>query len=225
MLKTVLSTWVVGLCFVLSSTAFGQDDRHPRFDARVVVGIPAGSAGDQLNSGGGLAGSLLFPIGDGPVSLGADLSILSFNSASSTGSFGGTTPIQGINPSASTAVLSGHLLLRVQPNSGTFRPYADLMLGTNQSFTDVNVPQGANIQTSSYDFGLGYGAGAGLDVTIIDRDSDFFLNNLEFTGGLRVLGSTLALAQGLPSIGGGASGSVSGGSWMFMPQLGVMTSF
>ena len=199
------------LCVLLATQAQAQDERQPHFDARAMVGIPAGQMADYYPSGGGFGGSILFPIADAPIQVGADLSVMSFNSS----------PLPARSTS-STALLSGHLVFRLQPGYGTVRPYADLFLGTNHAFTEVNAPQGSFNQN---DFGLGYGAGVGVDITLIDRDSDFFLNNLEATGGLRMLGSGLALTQGLPAVGGGAVGSQSAGSWMFVPQLGVTTSF
>ena len=212
-LKALNVLWIVGVCALLSTEARSQsqDERRPHFDARAMVGIPTGQTSDYYQSGGGIGGSLMFPIGEGPVQLGADLALMSFNSA----------PLPG-QPTTSTSVLSGHLVFRLQPAFGIVRPYADLFLGSNQAFTEVNGPQG---NFNSQDFGLGYGAGVGVDVTLIDRDTDFFLNNLEATGGLRVMGSGLALTEGLPPIGGGAVGSQSAGSWMIVPTLGVMTSF
>ena len=200
---------VAAAAAIASPTASAQSSqsRSPHFDAKVMVGIPVGSGSDALNSGGGVAGSLLFPIGDGPLQLGFDVGLMSFSSAS--------VPVQ-----PSTALLTGLLQLRIQPADGTVRPFVDLLLGTNQMFVDNALPGG-----SSYDFGLGFGAGAGVDVIILDEDSDLFLKNLEATGGLRLTGSSLSFTPGLPTVGGGAVGSQSFGSWMVVPQLGLRTKF
>jgi hypothetical protein len=207
---------VTGLCSTATTTAVAQDDRKPRIDARAMVAIPQGESAAHLNSGGGLGGSLMIPVRDKPIQLGFDVGIVSFSN-----------PVASTPTTTSSSVMMGNLAFRFQSIEGTFRPYVDAFLGVNYQFSETRIPDGVSAQpggiVSTSNLAPGYGVGAGIDITVFEEDSDFFLQNVEVTGGLRLLGSSLSYAPLLPGAGGGFSAAPVSSSLMLVPQLGITT--
>jgi hypothetical protein len=72
----------------------------------------------------------------------------------------------------------GHLFLRLQPNSGSIRPYLEGALGGNYLFTKTSIKNHGNggeevaSSTNLDDVAFSYGGGAGLLVVLAHYDSE-----------------------------------------------------
>ena len=85
--------------------------------------------------------------------------------------FSTTIPDVTVAVETSNAIAMGHLLLRLQPPTGSFQPYIDGLFGFKYFFTEtsINDEHGDFAIASSTNFddaALSYGVGGGLDFEI-----------------------------------------------------------
>ena len=135
------------------------------------VGIPLDAFRDNLDQVGFGAGFLfLANIAHSPVSLGADLSIMVYESQSSEYRVrvGGFTKDYELTTSSN--IFLGHAVMRIQPvRQGFIAPYIDGMVGFKNLFTNSTLPdQDSNESVDSdvdqSDWALSYGGAIGLQI-------------------------------------------------------------
>lgn len=139
----------------------------------VNVGVPQGAFADQIDAGIGLGGTLLFHIPNAPVALGLDGGFLIYGQERIRTPFG-SGPLGRVDVDVVTTnnIVTGHLLLRLGPNHGTFRPYADALFGVNYLFTESRIEDVDRSDSRDYsstnfdDAALSYGIGGGVQVDL-----------------------------------------------------------
>jgi hypothetical protein len=138
-----------------------------------IVGAPQGEFrrnvdkngfGVDLNGGYAPEGS--------PIMLGLDFAFLQYGSADRDERFSTTIPDVSVKVSTTNNIVLGHAVLRIQPNSGMFRPYLQGNIGFNYLFTEtkienINVP-GQEVASSNNlsDGAFSFGGGAGLMILV-----------------------------------------------------------
>ena len=142
-------TWQGGVDFLLGSP---QKEFRKNVD-RLGVGV-------TLNAGYAPEGT--------PVMLGLEFGFMNYGSSERREPFSTTIPDVFVRVSTSNNFILGHAILRLQPNTGVFRPYLQGMLGFNYLFTETKIENENNVgqevasSTNLSDGAFSYGGGAGL---------------------------------------------------------------
>lgn len=158
---------------------------------------------DHAGFGGELHGAYHF--GTLPVMLGAELGIMSYGSSSREEPFSTTIPDVTVRVETSHNIGHGNLFLRLQPDEGVVRPYAEGVLGTHYFFTETTIrdkghwdsEQNAEVASSTNqdDWAIMYGAGAGMLIRVYegDQNSTTTYDALESSSGIQSGFITLGL--------------------------------
>lgn len=164
----------LAVSFFLALFAFGPAARAQvgsgGLDA--VVAIPQGEFADRLDGtvGFGLSGEFVAHIPNTPVGFGVEGGFVVYGQERIRTRFGsGALGRVDVDVVTTNNILLGHLLLRLQPPTGTFRPYADALVGVNYLFTesrieDVDFDDDRDIASSTNfdDVAFSYGIGGGV---------------------------------------------------------------
>jgi hypothetical protein len=155
--------------FALSSPARAQVGSG---GVNLVLAIPQGEFADRLDGavGFGLSGEFVAHIPNTPVGFGIGGTFLIYGQERIRERFGsGALGRIEVDVVTSNNIALGHVLLRLQPPQGTFRPYADALVGVNYLFTesrieDVDFDDDQDIASSTNfdDAALSYGIGGGV---------------------------------------------------------------
>jgi len=142
---------------------------------QVAVGVPQGafSEGTDGAIGFGLSGQLLWQVPRTPVALGGELGFLIYGQERIREQFGGGALGRvDVDVITQNNIALGHFVFRLQPPSGTFRPYVDGLLGLGYLYTDSRIQDvsGARPEIASstnyHDLAFSYGGGAGVAATV-----------------------------------------------------------
>jgi len=177
---------VVAVCalLLLTTSAWAQSWQG---GLDFLVGVPQGEFKKNVDKAGvGLAGNIGYAPEGTPVMLGLEFGFMNYGSADRREPFSTTIPDVFVNVSTTNNFVSGHVLLRLQPNTGVFRPYLQGMVGYNYLYTEtkvenINVP-GQEVASSNNlsDGAFSYGGGAGLMFRVYQSDdgniSDVFVD-------------------------------------------------
>jgi hypothetical protein len=147
-----------------------------------MVGVPTGEFSERLDGaiGYGLTGQFIYHIPRIPVGVGAELGFLVYGQETIRERFGsGGLGRVEVDVITTNNIGFGHLLFRLQPPAGTFRPYADGLIGLNYLFTqsriqDVRGGDRPEIAASTNfdDIAFSFGGGAGFQALLLDRVSE-----------------------------------------------------
>lgn len=152
-----------------------------------LIGSPQGEFRKNVDKVGfGLTGNVGYAPEGTPVMLGLEFGFMNYGSAERREPFSTTIPDVFVNVSTTNNFVSGHALVRIQPNTGVFRPYLQGMVGYNYLFTEtkienINVP-GQEVASSNNlsDGAFSYGGGAGMMFRVYSSDdgdvSDVFID-------------------------------------------------
>lgn len=170
-MRHLLALLAFGILFI--STASAQS--RPRIDGGISfsIGNPVGEFGDNIDSPG-FGGRIWGGVGpaNSPVVVGADLGFLVYGRERRTEPFSTTIPDVTVDVVTSNNIVNGHLFFRLQPPGGSFRPYADGLVGFKYLFTDTRIKnEGFDDEdiarsTNFDDAALSYGLGGGVQVRV-----------------------------------------------------------
>jgi hypothetical protein len=138
-----------------------------------VLAVPQGEFADRVDGVGfGLAGDFVVQIPNTPVGLGLSGTFLTYGRETIRERFGsGALSRVEVDVTTSNNIALGHLLLRLQPPSGAFRPYADALVGVGYLFTesriedvdfdgDQDIASSTNFDDATFSYGIGGGVTA-----------------------------------------------------------------
>lgn len=133
------------------------------------VGIPLDAFRDNLDRLG-FGGGVLFlvNIGNSPISLGADLSIMGYDSETAEYSVRVGGFVKDYELTTSSNIFLGHAVMRIQPvKHGFISPYIDGMIGfknlfTSSTLTDLDFSESVDSDIDESDWTLSYGGAFGL---------------------------------------------------------------
>jgi hypothetical protein len=168
------------LLLILALALFpaGALAQHANVGVQFSVAVPMGEFSDRLDGaiGFGLTGHALYEIPATPLAVGAELGFQVYGQETIRTPLG-SGPLGRVEVDVVTTnnIFLGHLVFRVQGPSGTFRPYADGLLGLNYLFTESRVqdvsgqrPDFAS-STNFDDVAFSYGAGAGVQARLYEH--------------------------------------------------------
>ncbi len=162
--------YAAGLCFlvaalfllVLPSLALGQVDLAGYF----TIALPQGEFDENVeNNGFGITGQALFTVPGSPVSIGGSFGGIIYGSETRREPFSTTIPDVTVDVETNNYILIGHLVLRIQPPAGPFRPYAEGVIGFHYLFTQTTIESREEDIASDTNFDDGvfsYGGGGGI---------------------------------------------------------------
>jgi hypothetical protein len=146
--------------------------------ASLVLGVPQSQFRRNVDGvGGGLAGYLTYAPEEQPLSIGLQVTFINYGSQDTKDIiYGPAVPIRGKVTTANN-ILSIHLLGRMQPNSGSFRPYIEGLIGWNDLFTRTAVTDegtGESIQSNTdlNDNAFSYGGGGGMLIRLSGPEAE-----------------------------------------------------
>lgn len=138
--------------------------------ADLVVVVPQGSFADRLDDVGfGLSGTFIHHIGGSHVGIGVEGTFVTYGHERIRERFGsGALGRVDVDVVTTNNIALGHLVLRLQPPSGTLRPYADVLAGLAYLFTesriedvdrndDRDIASSTNFDDAAFSYGLGGG--------------------------------------------------------------------
>jgi hypothetical protein len=147
----------------------------------LIGGVPVGGLRQNVGTGGGIRLSLAGWMDQRPVLLGLDVGFFGYGHVEEEVPFSSTVgPRVPVEVSTSNNVLETHLMARLQPRTGRFRPYAEALAGFKYLFTRSRVDEddfGGNLgdevasSTNFDDFALSGGVGAGIDIQVYRQDN------------------------------------------------------
>jgi hypothetical protein len=135
-----------------------------------VLAVPQGEFADRLDGVGfGLSGTFVAHIPNTPIGFGIEGTFLTYGHERIRERFGsGALSRVEVDVVTSNNIALGHLLLRLQPPQGAFRPYADALVGVGYLFTesriedvdfddDRDIASSTNFDDVTFSYGLGGG--------------------------------------------------------------------
>ena len=149
--------------------------------ANLVLAIPQGAFADRIDGVGyGLAGEVLYHVPNTPVGFGLSGTFIVYGQETIRERFGsGALGRVEVDVVTTNNIALGHALLRLQPPTGAFRPYADALVGFSYLFTesrieDVDFADDRDIASSTnFDDGaFSYGIGGGVMAQVYRGHSD-----------------------------------------------------
>lgn len=169
-----LSVGILFLCGFLESVSAQPLEAG----AGLLIGLPQSEFRRNVNGvGGGLSGYLAYAPEEQPFSLGIQLAIVNYGSEDTKAIiYGPAVPVSG-KVTTSNNILSCHLLGRLQPNTGSLRPYVEGLIGWNNLFTntmvtDEEADEPVHSDTNLNDNAFSYGGGGGLLIRLSGPDMD-----------------------------------------------------
>jgi hypothetical protein len=146
--------------------------------ASLVLGIPQSQFRRNVDGvGGGLVGYLTFAPEEQPLSIGLQVTFINYGSQDTKDIiYGPTVSVRG-KVTTDNNILSVHLIGRLQPNSGSLRPYIEGLLGWNDLFTrtavtDEETSESTESNTDLNDNAFSYGGGGGVLIRLSGPDEE-----------------------------------------------------
>ena len=174
-LERTIIVFVTSL-FLAVGSLFAQDFQG---GADFLVGLPQGAFKDNVNRAGyGISGNIGFAPAGYAYMLGVEFGFMNYGTERRREPFSTTIPDVTVDVETTNNFALGHLFLRLQPNSGSVRPYLEGVLGGNYLFTKTTIKNQGNVgeevasSTNLDDFAFSYGGGAGLLVVLARYDSE-----------------------------------------------------
>ena len=163
--------------------------RRFRFAARPLGGVPIGDFGDRVGTSPGLGLDFTSRIGRTPIAVGAELGYLQYGKETWRMPLTPAVPDVLSDVNTTNHFLQTHALVRLQPQTGRVRPYAEGLLGFRYVFTRTTFPnadEGSNGSTLLGDLAPSAGAGGGVAVGLVSTPHatlNLDLGVRYFTGG------------------------------------------
>ncbi|MFH0991721.1 MAG: hypothetical protein V1799_17070 [bacterium] len=144
-----------------------------------LLGVPKGEFRKNMNNTGyGISGEIGFAPQKNPYMIGIDVSFMNYGMEERQEPFSTTIPDVTVNVESQNNIVLSHLFLRLQPNTGSVRPYLEGAVGLKYLFTQTTIKnQGhANEEIASStnldDIAFSYGGGAGIMVRLFRSNDD-----------------------------------------------------
>lgn len=168
---TRTTTFFLFLSFVIgSSTVNAQEYKigNGNFGLNFMTILPKGDFAKEVDDVGfGIALDLGYSFDQIPITVGLEGGFGVYSTSTFRVPFSGTVQVVTVEVETSNNIGLGHLFLRFQPQTGTFRPYFEGLVGlgyfgTSSSVKNVTTGEEVASSINSDDVAFSYGAGGGL---------------------------------------------------------------
>lgn len=147
--------------------------------ADFLIGLPQGVFKDNVSRAGyGVTGNIGFAPSGYAYMFGVEFGFMNYGTERRREPFSTTIPDVTVDVETTNNFALGNLVVRLQPNSGSIRPYLEGTVGGNYLFTKTTIKNQGNVgeevasSTNLSDFAFSYGGGAGLLVVLARYDSE-----------------------------------------------------
>jgi len=145
---------------------------QPRVVPSFSLGIPIGDFANNVGNigfGFDLSGGVGLP--PAPIMLGVNAGFLIYGFERRSEPFSSTIPDVLVDVETTNNIAYGHLIFRIQPQTGPVQPYIDALFGfkylfTRTSITNRRTDEEIAASTNFDDFASSYGMGAGVDIQV-----------------------------------------------------------
>ena len=149
---------------------------QPYGDVHFIVGLPQGDVDRHVDDVGfGLAAFGGLGIYDSPLVVGLEIAGMIYGHERRNEPFSTTIPDVTVDVETSNNIVMGHFVLRLQPRTGTMRPYVDGLFGGKYLFTQTQIEnerwtdqQPIATSTNFDDSAFSYGLGGGVNVLLYE---------------------------------------------------------
>ncbi len=158
-----------------------------------LVGVPQGEFKRNINKTGfGISGNIGWAPEQSPVMFGIEIGYMVYGSESRLEPFSTTIPDVTVEVNTHNNLVPGHVIARIQPNAGAFRPYLQGMVGLNYLFTSTSIKnRGGGEEVASdvnqSDVTFSYGGGGGLMVNVYTGEENGPIQNVLIHLGARYI--------------------------------------
>jgi hypothetical protein len=165
---------IVMACFLAFWIGGATIARAQEFQAGVsfTTVAPRGEFKENITTNGyGVSGLFLVRLGPSPFLVGGDVGVVTYGSESRREPFSTTIPNVDVRVRTSNNIFLAHTLVRLQPQEGRIRPYADGLIGLKHLFTRTSISDDFSGEVIASDTDLSdttfsYGFGGGIQVPI-----------------------------------------------------------
>ncbi len=134
-----------------------------------LLGVPQKEFRTNIDRNGyGLSGQIGFAPHAAPFMVGLEVGYMNYGSEERQEPFSTTIPDVTVDVNTNNNIVLAHALLRLQPNTGFFRPYAEGLVGLHYLFTTTEIRNRGNVgeevasSTNFDDVAFSYGGGGGM---------------------------------------------------------------
>lgn len=185
----LISTVILFALTIMPAASQPKPGGEMRADFSLSAAIPQGELDDGID-GEAVGVSAFFggPVPGGFLVLGSEFGLMNYGTQSllsvhSTVFDDGidddlAIPLEAVNTRASNNIFMGHLVARLEPGAGVFRPYVDLLGGIKYFATRLTVESDVvvfrnGLDQDSYvtDFTFSYGVGGGIRLELYEYTS------------------------------------------------------
>lgn len=230
------------LVSILLAVPAAQAQVRPHGELNLMMGLPQGEFDQRVDQlGFGLAAFGGLSVAQSPLIIGVELAGLIYGHEQRSEPFSTTIPDVVVDVETSNNMVMGHLVLRLQPQTGRLRPYGDVLFGGKYLFTQTQIENARGYDeepiaasTNFDDTALSYGLGTGVDVHLYggpmgEGDDRIDHVDISFSAGVRYLFGSEAdyLKKGSIRRSGGrvAYDVERSRTDMLMPQFGIKFIF
>ena len=167
---------ILAVLFLMAGSLYAQNFQG---GGDFLLGLPQGAFKDNVNRAGyGITGNIGFAPSGYAYMLGVEFGYMNYGTERRREPFSTTIPDVTVDVETTNNFALGHLFLRLQPNSGSIRPYLEGALGGNYLFTKTSIKNHGNggeevaSSTNLDDVAFSYGGGAGLLIVLAHYDSE-----------------------------------------------------
>lgn len=200
--------------FFTASVAAGQiqDSGEPRVELNVAAGVPQGEFGRKLDGNAFGAGVFIGGrVPGSPLVLGTDVALMNYGSESRLSIHAAVfdegfdddfaVPVEALSTHVSNNIILGHFVARLQPHTGVFRPYMDVLAGVKYFASRIKVDSdilifrhGISQDAWETDLAFSYGVGGGFELALYRLPSAWRdgTNTVSLHAGVRYLFGTNA---------------------------------
>ncbi|MCX6132532.1 MAG: hypothetical protein NTU47_01850 [Ignavibacteriales bacterium] len=163
--------------FLLFATALSTQAQVFHGGLNFLVGLPQGALKENGDRAGvGLTGNIGLAPRDYAFMIGLQFGYMNYGTEKKREPFSITIPDVTVDVATENNLAPGHLFLRLQQNSGFFRPYLEEAVGGNYLFTKTTLQNQGNggeevaSSTNLDDFAFSYGGGGGVLISIYTKN-------------------------------------------------------
>ncbi len=242
---TPLMLLLAAACTVMPVYGQFYDGGDGRAELNVTAGVPQGELERHLDRAAiGFSGFVGGPVPGTPIVLGSEIGFMNYGADArlrvhetvfdeGVGSEF-AVPVEAVHTNISNNILMGHLVLRLEPLEGMFRPYVDGLAGVKYFAARLGVEsdvvvfrRGLSQDATVTDYAFSYGVGGGIELMLYEHASHWRTETADVSlhVGVRYLFGTRASYVAESSVhevdGELIAQRVSSRTDLIVPQLGL----
>ena len=171
---------VFALILLIFSSSFSATRSDFQAGIQLFAGFPQNEFKENMdNTGFGLSGEFLYRLNQSPFLVGGGIGFLIYGYETRKVPFNQWAQEVTVDVTTSNSIFMGHLIARLQPPTGTIRPYVDGLIGFNYFSTETKIESenwdddedDRKIASSTNSSDGTFSYGGGLAIKMYDNDN------------------------------------------------------